>query len=156
MKSLVSALLFALSLAAAPAQKKAVEHVTFEKADIAGDLTAGSRVTATLQFKIEQGFHAQSNKPSEDYFIPTVLKFDNVAGVKVGEIKYPDGKEEKVTGLDKPLSVYDEKFTITVPLAISAQAKLPATLTGTLTYQACKGATCFPPKKLKVEVKLEK
>jgi len=43
-----------------------------------------------------------------------------------------------------------------VPLAISAQAKLPATLTGTLTYQACKGAVCYPPKKLKVEVKLEK
>ena len=156
MKSLVTLLVIALSLATAPARKREVEYVTFDKAVIAGDLSAGSRVTATLHFKIEKGFHTQSSKPSENYFIPTVLKFDNVAGVKVGEIKYPDGKVEKVTGLDKPLSVYEEKFTITVPLAISAQAKLPGTLTGTLTYQACKGATCFPPKKLKVEVKLEK
>ena len=156
MKSLAIALVFALSLVAAPAQKKEPEYVRFDRVELAGNPTAGARVTATLHFKIESGFHTQSNKPSEDYFIPTVLKLDNVAGIKVGEIKYPAGHEEKVDGLDKPLSVFDKEFAITVPLAISAQAKLPATLTGTLTYQACKGAVCFPPKKLKVEVKLGK
>lgn len=156
MKSLAIVLTFALSLVATPAQKKETDYVKFEKAELAGDPAAGSRVTATLTFKIEPGFHTQSNKPSEDYFIPTILKLDPVAGIKAGEIKYPAGKEEKVDGLDKPLSVFDKEFAITVPLAISAQAKLPATLTGTLTYQACKGAVCFPPKKLKVEVKLEK
>jgi DsbC/DsbD-like thiol-disulfide interchange protein len=83
-----------------------------------------------------------------------VLKFDPVAGIRVGELKYPAGKAEKVSGLDKPLSVYEGEFVITVPLAISAQAQLPATLTGTLEYQACQGAVCFPPKKLKLEVKL--
>lgn len=156
MKSLAIVLTFALSLIAAPAQKKETDYVKFEKAEVAGDPAAGSRVTATLIFKIEPGFHTQSNKPSEDYFIPTVLKLDPVAGIKAGEIKYPAGKEEKVEGLAKPLSVFDKEFAVTVPLAISAQATLPATLTGTLTYQACKGAVCFPPKKLKVEVKLGK
>jgi DsbC/DsbD-like thiol-disulfide interchange protein len=156
MKSLAITLVSALSLVAASAQKKETDYVKFEKADIAGAPAAGARVTATLKFKIEPGFHTQSHQPSEDYFIPTVLKLDNVAGIKAGELKYPAGKEEKVDGLDKPLSVFDKEFAITVPLAISAQAKLPATLTGTLTYQACKGAVCFPPKKLKVEVKLGK
>ncbi len=156
MKSPLAALLFAMSLVAAPAQKKEPDYVKFDKAELAGEPAPGGRVTATLRFKIEPGFHTQSNKPSEDYFIPTVLKLDNLAGIKAGEIKYPAGHEEKVDGLDKPLSVFDKEFAITVPLAISAQARLPATLTGTLSYQACKGAVCFPPKKLKVEVTLGK
>jgi len=155
MKSLLAWLVFGLSIAASPAQKKDTEYVKYAKTEVEGKVAAGSRVSAKLHFKIEKGFHTQSNKPSEEYFIPTVLKLDNVAGLKVGAIKYPDGKEEKVDGLEKPLSVYEEEFEITVPVAISGQAKLPATLTGTLIYQACKGASCFPPKKLKVEVELK-
>ena len=154
MKALIALTVFALSLSIAPAQKKEVEYVKLAKVEVAGEPAAGARVTATLHFKIEPGFHTQSHKPSEDYFIPTVLKLDSLAGIRPGAIKYPEGKDEAVDGLDKPLSVFDKEFTITVPLAISAQAKLPATLTGTLTYQACKGAVCYPPKKLKVEVKL--
>lgn len=154
MKALLALTVFALSLSIAPAQKKEVEYVKLAKVEVAGEPAAGARVTATLHFKIEPGFHTQSHKPSEDYFIPTVLKLDALAGIRPGAIKYPEGKDEAVDGLDKPLSVFDKEFVITVPLAISAQAKLPATLTGTLTYQACKGAVCYPPKKLKVEVKL--
>lgn len=155
MKSLLTLLVFTVSLASSPAQKKETEYVTFAKTELMGSVAAGSRVTAKLHFKVEKGFHTQSNKPSEEYFIPTVLKLENVAGIKVGEIKYPDGKEEKVDGLDKPLSVYEEEFEIEVPVAISSRAQLPAKLDGILTYQACKGARCFAPKKLKVALELK-
>jgi len=155
MKPWLILLVFALSLMSAPAQKKETEYVKFTRSEVEGNVAAGSRVTAKLHFKIEPGFHTQSSKPSEEYFIPTVLKLDAVAGIRAGDVKYPDGKEEKVQGLDKPLSVYEEEFEVVVPLAISARAKLPAVLKGTLTYQACKGASCFPPKKLKVELELK-
>lgn len=155
MKLLFTLLIFALSLATSPAQIKAPEYVQFDQVKIEGQVAAGARVSAKLRFKIEKGYHTQSNKPSEEYFIPTVLKLENVAGIKVGEIKYPEGKPEKVDGLEKPLSVYEEKFELEVPLAISSHARLPAKLKGTLTYQACKGARCFAPKKLKVELELK-
>lgn len=154
MKSTAVAVLFALSLSSGFAQLKSTEYVKLTKTEIEGTAAAGARVTAKLHFKIEKGYHTQSNKPSEEYFIPTVLKLENVAGIRVGEIKYPKGHDEKVDGLDKPLSVYDDEFILTVPLALSAQAQLPATLTGTLNYQACQGSTCYPPKKLKLEIKL--
>jgi DsbC/DsbD-like thiol-disulfide interchange protein len=144
-----------LALGTAHAQKKETEYVQFTKAEIEGKPTAGARVTARLHFKIEKGFHTQSHKPSEDYFIPTSLKLENVAGIKAGSFKYPEGKEEKVAGLDKPLSVYEEEFEISVPLALSAQARLPATIEGTLKYQACKGAVCFPPRELKLKLELK-
>ena len=155
MKLFTTCVAFALSLVAASAQLKTPDYVKLGKTEIEGSAAPGARVNAKLHFKIEKGYHTQSHKPSEEYFIPTVLKLENVAGIRVGEIKYPKGHDEKVEGLDKPLSVYDEEFIVTVPLALSAQAQLPATLTGTLNYQACKGATCYPPKKLKVEIKLE-
>jgi hypothetical protein len=70
----------------------------------------------------------------------------------VTTIKYPEGKSEKVQGLAKPLSVYEESFQINVLLALDARVKLPLTIPATLNYQACQGATCYPPKKLKLEI----
>ena len=156
MKLLLTALALALSTGLCLAQKKAKQYVEMTDVKIEGDATPGARVSAKLKFKVEKGYHTQSNKPSEDYFIPTVVKLKPTAGVRAGTIEYPKGHDEKVDGLDKPLSVYDEEFEITVPLAISAQAKLPATLEGTLNYQACKGAVCYPPQKLEIAIKLEK
>ncbi len=156
MKIFLTALALVLSTGLCFAQKKTKGYVELTEVKIEGDAAPGARVSAKLHFKIEKGYHTQSHKPSEEYFIPTVVKLNPAAGIKAGEIEYPKGHDEKVAGLDKPLSVYDEEFEITVPLAISAQAKLPATLKGTLNYQACKGAVCYPPQKLEIEIKLEK
>jgi DsbC/DsbD-like thiol-disulfide interchange protein len=156
MKVFFTALAVVLSTGLCLAQKKSKDYVQLAGIKIEGKATPGARVSATLHFKINKGYHTQSHKPSEEFFIPTVVKLKSAAGIRVGKVAYPKGHNEKVDGLDKPLSVYDEEFRITVPLAISAQAKLPATLKGTLDYQACKGAVCYPPQKLKIEIKLEK
>ena len=155
MKTIITLFALALSTGMVMAQKKAKDYVALADTKIEGKATPGGRVKATLHFKIKDGYHTQSHKPSEDYFIPTILKIKPGAGIRVGKVTYPKGHEEKVSGLDKPLSVYDKEFKITVPIAISAQAKLPATLKGTLNYQACQGSVCYPPQKLAVELKLE-
>jgi hypothetical protein len=151
----VTLLALALSSGLAMAQKKTKDYVALAETKIEGSVTPGARVTATLHFKIKDGYHTQSNKPSEEYFIPTVLKMKPAAGIKIGKATYPKGHSEKVTGIDKPLSVYDKEFRISVPVAISSQAKLPATVEGTLNYQACQGSVCYPPQKLSIELKLE-
>jgi len=156
MKIFLAAMALVLSSGLCLAQKKSKEYVELTGVKIEGEATPGARVVAKLHFKIEKGYHTQSHKPSEEYFIPTVANLKSAAGIRVRKVEYPKGHDEKVDGLDKPLSVYDEEFEITVPLAISAQAKLPATLTGTLNYQACKGAVCYPLQKLEIEIKLEK
>ena len=156
MKVIFTALAVILSTGLCLAQKKSKDYVQLTAVKIEGEATPGGRVSATLHFKINEGYHTQSHKPSEEFFIPTVVKLKSAAGIRVGKIAYPKGHDEKVAGLDKPLSVYDKEFKITVPLAISAQAKLPATIKGTLDYQACKGAVCYPPQKLNVEIKLAK
>jgi len=154
MKMISSMLVLAFSLTIGSAQKKAPDYVTLKETKLEGTAAPGSRVSATLHFKIKDGFHTQSNKPSEEFFIPTELKFENTKGIKIGKITYPKGHDEKVDGLDKPLSVYDKEFKLKVPIAINARATLPATLKGTLKYQACEGAVCFPPQAIDVEIKL--
>jgi len=137
---------------AAMAQKKPGEAASIGKLDIQGDAKPGGNVVAIVHVKLEKAWHVQSNKPSEPNFIPTELKLATTPGVKVTTIKYPEGKAEKVQGLEKPLSVYEGDFQISASLTLDAKARLPLTIPATLSYQACQGATCYPPKKVKFDI----
>ena len=134
------------------AQKKIGEAVSLDKVEIQGAVKPGGAFTAVVQFKLDKGYHTHSNKPSEPNFIATVLTLEPRDGVKVGTVKYPGGKSEKVQGLEKPLSVYEDQFQLSVPVTLDAKARLPLSIPATLSYQACQGATCYPPKKLKFDV----
>jgi hypothetical protein len=150
-KSLFVLLLLTLTICAA-AQKKTGEAASIGKVEIQGDAKPGGNVVAIVPVKLEKAWHVQSNKPSEPNYIPTVLELAPVPGVKVTTIKYPEGKAEKVQGQAKPLSVYDGDFQISALLTLDAKARLPLTIPATLNYQACQGATCYPPKKLKFDI----
>ena len=148
----IALLAMPLAIRAAETQKKPGEAASLDKVEIQGDAKAGGNVVAVVHVKLEKNWHVQSNKPSEPNYIPTVLMLAPTPGVTVTTIKYPEGKSEKVAGLAKPLSVYEEDFQINVLLALDARAKLPLTIPAVLTYQACQGASCYPPKKLKLEI----
>ena len=107
---------------------------------------------SVVRVKLEKDWHVQSHKPSEPSYIPTEIKLSPTPGVKSSAIKYPEGKAEKIAGLAKPLSIYDSDFQVSVLITLDAKARLPLTLPATLSYQACQGASCYPPKKLKLEI----
>jgi hypothetical protein len=138
----------------AEAQKRPGEAVSVKSISIKGDVKPGGEVTAVIQFVVEEGYHTQAAVPSEPNFIPAALKFDPVPGLVVSPPKYPAGKEERIEGLPKPMKVYEDTFEVLVPIKLTAGATLPVSLPGVLTYQACKGSTCFAPRKLKVLVSL--
>jgi DsbC/DsbD-like thiol-disulfide interchange protein len=108
-----------------------------------------------VKVRLDEGYHVHSNKPSEPQFIPTVLTVGTAAGARAGTISYPAGKSQKIEGLSKPLSVYESEFEVSVPIGLTAAAKLPVTIPATLGYQACKGAQCYAPQKLKFDIKIE-
>jgi DsbC/DsbD-like thiol-disulfide interchange protein len=145
-------LICALLPLTASAQKKPGEAVKVHETKIKGAAAPGGEVTAVLVFEIDQGYHTHSNKPSEPNFIPTVLTIQVPKGVTAGPPVYPKGKSEKVKGLDKPLSVYEGQFTISVPLKLDSSVKLPLNVPAALRYQACQGAQCYAPKTLNMEI----
>lgn len=138
----------------AMAQAKLGEAATIESVQVKGDAVPGGRVTAVVKVKLAKGYHIHSDQPSQPEFIPTVLKFGAVAGVKAGRVSYPPPKTERVKGLEKPLSLFEEQFEISVPLGLSAAVKLPVSVPATLSYQACQGAICYKPHDLKFEIPL--
>jgi hypothetical protein len=148
------ALLLTWFPATAQVAKKPGEAVKMQEVKLKGNPAPGADVTAVVSFAIDQGYHTHSNKPSEPNFIATVLTVARTNGVTAGTAVYPKGKSQKVEGLDKPLSLYEEHFTISIPLKLEATAQLPLTVAASLRYQACQGAQCFPPKTLKFEIPL--
>jgi hypothetical protein len=92
------------------------------------------------------GFHINSHTPKDELLIPTELKLDSRGGVIVLGEQYPKGSAFRlVIGNGETLDVYQGEFRVTVRLTAAQGASL---LTGSLRYQACDNAACFPPKSL--------
>jgi len=106
--------------------------------------------------EIMPGFHVNSNKPSEDYLIPTQLLPALPAGFKVLRTTYPAGKLIKFEFSEKKLSVYEGTFKLRMRIQAPAGAPLGKTaLPLTLRYQACNDFACLPPVKIPVALEIE-
>ena len=95
------------------------------------NVAAGKRTVLELHFRVVDGFHVNSHTPKSELLIPTQMTLQPVAGVKAE----PD--------------VYTGAFTVKLPVVAEAGAH---TVDGTLRYQACDHAACYPPKSLPVQV----
>lgn len=147
--AIAAAFLLPFTLSAKP---KPGEAASIQGIQIQGDAKAGSKVTVLITVQLEKGYHVHSNKPSQPEFIPTLLTLNTASGAKAGSVTYPKGKTEKVENIAKPLSIYTEQFELSVPVTLDSKATLPVTIPATLSYQACQGALCYPPKKLKFDI----
>ncbi|HKA35586.1 MAG TPA: cytochrome c biogenesis protein CcdA [Thermoanaerobaculia bacterium] len=98
-------------------------------------------VNATL----ESGWHVNSHRPSEDYLIATTVTVDPAPGLQAGEPKYPEGMMKKFAFAEKPLSVYEGSFTVTIPLTSAPSGEIA----GAVEFQACSDTQCLPPASVK-------
>jgi hypothetical protein len=116
------------------------------------NLTRGKANVITFSFRVESGFHINSNKPSAEYLIPTTLKLDPPTDLMVGKITYPPGQDTSFAfSPTEKLNVYTGEFTVSVsvrPLSSVLYGRYE--FHGDLRYQACDNAACYPPKNLPV------
>ena len=111
---------------------------------------AGKPAVVELRFRVEPGFHINSHAPKDELLIPTVLKLDAGGPVKVvGEDYQPGAAFRLQVGAGETLDVYQGEFRVTVRMVAPKGA---STLVGSLRYQACDNAACFPPRTLAVRV----
>ena len=97
------------------------------------------------------GWHVNSHKPSEEYLIPTEVRVEPDPVVMAGEPRYPEGKNLKFAFADKPLSVYEDRFTVEVP--ITFRGAPPPVLNGSVEFQACSDKECLAPASVKFQAK---
>jgi hypothetical protein len=113
-------------------------------------VAAGKSAVLELRFRVVEGFHVNSHRPKSELLIPTALKLDPADGVKAGTLEYPPGKSYSFSfDPSEKLDVYAGDFTLRLPVVAAAGGH---TLAGTLRYQACDNAACYPPKTLLVQV----
>ena len=113
----------------------------------------GTSVSVKLPAKMRDGYHCNSNTPSDEYLIPLKLTWTPVGPLQVASVNYPTPSLEKYPFSEKPLSVFSGSFEILTDLRVAADAKPgQVMLLGKLKYQACDDSKCLPPKTLDVQV----
>jgi len=132
-----------LLAAVASAQPPQVQIETLVAADGAA---AGATLRAAIRVYLAPGFHVNSNKPLEDFLIPTALNLSPPDGITMTEITYPEAGLLEQKGAELPLSVFEERFAIGVLLALANDLPVGTyTVPGTLRYQACDETMCYMP-----------
>jgi hypothetical protein len=128
-----------------PKPKSYVTYVAEEQ-----NVEAGKQSVLELRFHVADGFHVNSHTPKSELLIPTRLQLQPAAGVKAEAAVYPAGITYAFSfDPTNKLDVYTGDFTIRLPvLAQTGQH----TVDGSLRYQACDHAACYPPRSLPVEI----
>jgi DsbC/DsbD-like thiol-disulfide interchange protein len=123
-------------------------------------VASGKPAKVQLRFKIEDGYHINSNQPGSELLIPTKLQLNPPTDIGVGSITYPNGHTLTLSvAPDQPLNVYTGEFAISAKVS-ATRAATPGKymVHGQLKYQACNDRSCFPPKlaTVKFEVQVRK
>lgn len=139
-------ILFVLSITAfgqsdGPAEiVKAKSFISLDK--LAPDIEA----KIALQINIAKGWHINSDKPNEDFLIPSELKILSPGNIVLTEVIFPAAKNVALQVSDKPLSVFENEFFLGAK--IKTLKDLPLGLTPIIiefSYQGCDDHTCMAP-----------
>src|SRR3954468_6347177 len=106
----------------------------------------GSDVKGVVTATIQSGWHINSNKPLDDFVIPTKLSFDDADLVSAD---YPPHTVRSFTfSGGQKLAVFEG----TIQIPFTAKLKTGDTIHGKLHYQACNDTVCLPPRDAEVTI----
>ncbi len=105
---------------------------------------AGQPAVIGIELSIAAPYHINSDRPLEDYLIPTTLELEAVDGLVYGKPDFPPVKKLPVS--DSPMAVWEGTIRIRVEITADAGFRgKDVALKGNVRYQACDNRTCFPP-----------
>ena len=116
---------------------------------ISGSIPAvkrGGTTRGTVVMSIPGGLHVNSNRPNSEYAIPTTVKVTG-AGLKLGAISYPRGKNRKLGFSEDSINVYEGRATFSFNVTVPANFRGDTIkVRAVVKYQACTDEVCYPPK----------
>lgn len=116
----------------------------------------GGTFQAAVVLGIPDGYHINSNRPTNKFMIPTRVTVTGPRGVRIGPIRYPRANVRSFAfAPDERLPVFEGspamRFDVTVPAGFT-QDRLR--LRVVVSYQACSNDTCFRPSERDITVSL--
>ncbi len=112
----------------------------------ASAVTPGGELRIAFKAELPEGYHVNSDKPLDDFLIPTAVTFELPAGVTLRETVFPEPTMLEQEGSENPLAVFGHEFVIGVALGVDttvAPGEFP--VNATLRYQACDETQCYRP-----------
>lgn len=106
-----------------------------------------------LAFRVQPGFHINSNRPNDESLMPTVLRLTAPNSLAISRIAYPAGRDMGFAfAPGEKINVYAGDFTVTA-LVTTSRPIPPGSyrVRGALKYQGCDNRQCYPPKEVPVE-----
>ncbi len=120
---------------------KIKSYLSFDK------VYAGGEVKLAVEADIKDTWHINSDKPKDDFLVPTVLKISGDSNVvEVIKVAYPEAEDIKLDFSETPLSVWQGKTFFGALLEVPDNVQ-PGEypLIVTLEYQACDNQSCLAP-----------
>ena len=110
----------------------------------------GKLASGKIILTIPNDLHVNSNKPRDEFLIPTSVKFTS-SNIKISKVIYPKAKFQKFGFSEKPLSIYKGQVTINFKFLIPTNFKNnEVKIDAVVQFQACNHEVCFPPKTEKI------
>jgi thiol:disulfide interchange protein DsbD len=106
----------------------------------------GSEFKLALEVNVEEGWHINSDKPYDDYLIPTSLTIVENPNFKLKKVAYPKPHDYKFSFSESPLSVWEGTIYKGALIEVDSNA-VPGMypLIVKLQYQACNEMSCQAP-----------
>jgi len=107
----------------------------------------GDETVLAVHVSVDSRYHIQSNKPLDDFTIPTVLTVEGPEGFRVSGIRYPEHVlKEFAFAKGKKVAVLENESVITATITAPAEAR-PGDypLKAVLEFQPCDDNQCLPP-----------
>ncbi len=109
------------------------------------EVQKGKQFTVDLTAIINSSWHINSNKPNDEFLIPSVVSAKG-KGIKLISVKYPKPHELSLSFSETPVSVFEGKTNIGLTFQILESAAVgKQQVEVVLDYQACNDVSCLPP-----------
>lgn len=118
-------------------------------------VSQGDEFKTTLEITIDQTWHINSQKPNDDFLIPSEITAKG-NGVKLIKVIYPEAHNIKLAFSEELVSVYEGTASAKLTFRVDKNAPVgKQKVLVTLDYQACNDMTCMPPNDVATEFEIE-
>ncbi len=113
----------------------------------------GSTGYVAVTAEIAEGWHINSDKPRDEFLIPTALEVRAPEGIEIEQILYPEPFLERLAISEGLMSLYHGRITFGARLSVTSSTPPGSyTVTATLSYQGCNNMTCIAPASVSTDV----
>lgn len=110
-------------------------------------VVAGGEFQLAIHIEVAEGLHINSATPKEEFQIPTVVKFEPKINTSFGRPVFPEAELKSFSFSEDKIPVYegDVYVYVTISTSPSLSTEEPLVVRGSVSYQGCDDAVCFPP-----------